>query len=130
MLFTAVRQIWSWLVYLEQQTIFGMTPVVRGDTLNGILQATAREKIIEFKKKEKRSKTIVISANPNWRHPLHLCSLAYEGTYRNVAMDTNLFQKLKELGKVSSFRKFQLFAVNHKEMAAIKNCKTAGWKKR
>ena len=43
-------------------------------------------------------------------------------------MDTNLFQKLKELGKVSSLRKFQLFAVNHKEMAAIKNCKTARWK--
>ena len=131
MLFTAVRQIWSWLVYLEQQTIFGMTPVVRGDTLNGIVEATAREKIIEFKKKEKRSKTIVISANPNWRHPFHPCSLAYEVTaIDNVAMDTNLFQKLKELGKVSSLRKFQLFAVNHKEMAAIKNCKTAGWQKR
>ena len=42
-------------------------------------------------------------------------------------MDTNLFQKLKDLGKVSSLRKFQLFAVNHKEMAAIKNCKTARW---
>ena len=130
MLFTAVRQIWSWLVYLEQQTIFGMTPVVRGDTLNGIVEATAREKIIEFKKKEKRSKTIVISANPNWRHPLHPCSLAYEGIYRRRSMDTNLFPKLKELGKVSSLRKFQLFAVNHKEMAAIKNCKTAGWQKR
>ena len=50
---------------LEQQTIFGMTPVVRGDTLNGIVEATAREKIVEFKKKEKRLKTIVISANPN-----------------------------------------------------------------
>ena len=35
-------------------------------------------------------------------------------------MDTNLFQKLKELGKVSSLRKFQLFAVNYKEMEAIK----------
>ena len=76
MLFKAGRQIWSWLVYLEQQTIFGMTPVVRGDTLNGIVEATAREKIIEFKKK--CSKTIVISANPSWRHPLHPCSLAYE----------------------------------------------------
>ena len=42
-----------------------MTPVVRGDTLNGIVEATAREKIIDLKKKEKRSKTIVISANPN-----------------------------------------------------------------
>ena len=42
-----------------------MTPVVRGDTLNGIVEATVREKIIEFKKKEKRSKTIVISVNPN-----------------------------------------------------------------
>ena len=28
-----------------------MTPMVRGDTLNGIFEATAREKIIEFKKK-------------------------------------------------------------------------------
>ena len=45
-------------------------------------------------------------------------------------MDKNLFQKLKELGKVSSLRKFQLFAVNHKEMAAIKTCKTSGWQKR
>ena len=52
MLFTAGPQIWSWLVYLEQQTIFGMTPVVRGDTLNGIVEATARKKIIEFKKKK------------------------------------------------------------------------------
>ena len=45
-------------------------------------------------------------------------------------MDTNLFQKLKELGEVSSLRKFQLFAVTYKEMAAIKNCKTAAWQKR
>ena len=45
-------------------------------------------------------------------------------------MDTNLFQKWKELGKVSSLRKFQLFADNHKEMAAIENCKTAAWEKR
>ena len=82
MLFTDGRQIWSWLVYLEQQTIFGMTPMVRGDTLNEIFEATAREKIIEFQKKEKRSKTIVISANPSWRHLLHPCSLAYEVTYR------------------------------------------------
>ena len=63
MLFTAGPQIWSWLVYLEQQTIFGMTPMVRGDTLNGIVEATEKEKIIQFKKKKKkkRSKTIVIS---------------------------------------------------------------------
>ena len=44
-------------------------------------------------------------------------------------MDTNLFQKLKELGKVSSLRKCQLFAVNHKEMAAIeKTAKLRGGK--
>ena len=55
MLFTAGPQIWSWLVYLEQQTIFGMTPMVRGDTLNGIVEATAKEKIIQFKKKKKKS---------------------------------------------------------------------------
>ena len=36
---------------------------IRGDTLNGILQATAGEKIIEFKKKG--FETIVISANRN-----------------------------------------------------------------
>ena len=35
-------------------------------------------------------------------------------------MYTNLFQKLTELGKVSSFCKFQLLAVNYKEIAAIK----------
>ena len=55
MLFTAGPQIWSWLVYLEQQTIFGMTPMVRGDTLNGIVEATAKEKIIQFKKKKKKA---------------------------------------------------------------------------
>ena len=55
MLFTAAPQIWSWLVYLEQQTIFGMTPMVRGDTLNGIVEATAKEKIIQFKKKKKKA---------------------------------------------------------------------------
>ena len=53
MLFTGGPQIWSWLVCLEQQTIFGMTPMVRGDTLNGIVEATARKKIIEFKKIQK-----------------------------------------------------------------------------
>ena len=37
----------------RQQTIFGMTPMVRGDTLNGIVKATARKKIIEFSKKKK-----------------------------------------------------------------------------
>ena len=52
MFVTAGPQIWSWLVYLEQQTIFGMTPMVRGDTLNGIVEATAREKIIQFQKKK------------------------------------------------------------------------------
>ena len=55
MLFTAGPQIWSWLVYLEQQTIFGMTPMVRGDTLNGIVEATAKEKIIQIKKKKKKA---------------------------------------------------------------------------
>ena len=55
MLFTAGPQIWSWLVYLEQQTIFGMTPMVRGDTLNGIVEATEKEKIIQFKKKKKKA---------------------------------------------------------------------------
>ena len=45
MLFTAVRQIWSWLVYLEQQTIFGMTPVVRGDTLNESLRQLQEKKL-------------------------------------------------------------------------------------
>ena len=55
MLFTAGPQIWSWLVYLEQQTIFGMTPMVRVDTLNGIVEATAKEKIIQFKKKKKKA---------------------------------------------------------------------------
>ena len=40
-------------------------------------------------------------------------------------MDTNLSQKLKDLGKVSSLRKFQLFEVSYKEIAAMKkmrNC--------
>ena len=55
MLFTAGPQIWSWLVYLEQKTIFGMTPMVRGDTLNGIVEATEKEKIIQFKKKKKKA---------------------------------------------------------------------------
>ena len=55
MLFTAAPQIWSWLVYLEQKTIFGMTPMVRGDTLNGIVEATEKEKIIQFKKKKKKA---------------------------------------------------------------------------
>ena len=55
MLFKAGPQIWSWLVYLEQQTIFGMTPMVRGDTLNGIVEATAKEEIKQFKKKKKKS---------------------------------------------------------------------------
>ena len=50
MLVTAGPQIWSWLVYLEQQTIFGMTPMVHGDTLNGIVEATAREKNLQFEK--------------------------------------------------------------------------------
>ena len=45
-------------------------------------------------------------------------------------MDTNLIQKLKELSKMSIFRRFQLLAVNLKEMAAIKNCKAAAWEKR
>ena len=35
-------------------------------------------------------------------------------------MDTNLSQKLKDLGKVSSLRKFQLFEVSYKEIAAMK----------
>ena len=35
-------------------------------------------------------------------------------------MDTNLSQKLKDLGKVSSLRKFQLFEVSYKEIAATK----------
>ena len=30
-----------------------MTPMVPGDTLNGIVEATARKKIIEFKKIQK-----------------------------------------------------------------------------
>ena len=79
-----------------------MTPMVRGDTLNGIVEATAREKIIEFKK------------NPFEKRSLYRRILA------DVAMYTNLFQKLKELDKVSSFCKSQLFAVSYKEMAAIK----------
>ena len=33
-----------------------MTPMVRGDTLNGIVEATAKEKIIQFKKKKKKKK--------------------------------------------------------------------------
>ena len=32
-----------------------MTPMVRGDTLNGIVEATAKEKIIQFKKKKKKA---------------------------------------------------------------------------
>ena len=55
MLFTACPQTWSWLVYLEQQTIFGMTPMVRGNTLNGIVEATEKEKITQFKKKKEKS---------------------------------------------------------------------------
>ena len=56
MLFTAGPQIWSWLVYLEQQTIFGMTPMVRGDTLNGIVEATAKEKkLYNLRKRKKKA---------------------------------------------------------------------------
>ena len=32
-----------------------MTPMVRGDTLNVIVEATAKEKIIQFKEKKKKS---------------------------------------------------------------------------